>query len=124
MISFKGRHHCREIILMSIRWYLAYALSYCDIEEMMAERGIQVDHATVNRWVVKYAPLLEARFTKKHKKPIHSSWRMDETYIKVKGAKQLLNYLNKIMEFSNMASGNSTVRLKVGCFNSLFEVMY
>lgn len=70
---------------MAVRWYVAYALSYRDIEEMMAERGIKVDHATVNRWVVKYAPLLEARFTKKHKKAIHSSWRMDETYIKVKG---------------------------------------
>lgn len=70
---------------MAVRWYIAYALSYRDIEEMMAERGIKVDHATVNRWVVKYAPLLEARFTKKHKKAIHSSWRMDESYVKVKG---------------------------------------
>jgi putative transposase len=70
---------------MAVRWYVAYALSYRDIEEMMAERGIKVDHATANRCVVKHAPLLEASFTKKHKKAIHLSWRMDETYIKVKG---------------------------------------
>jgi transposase-like protein len=53
---------------MAVRWYVAYALSYRDIEEMMAERGIKVDHASVNRWVVKYAPWLESRFIKKHKK--------------------------------------------------------
>ena len=85
MISFKGRHHCREIILMSIRWYLAYALSYRDIEELLLERGISVDHSTVNRWVIKYSPSLEAEFTKRYKHRVGSSWRMDETYVKVKG---------------------------------------
>ena len=62
MISFKGRHFMESIILMAVRWYLAYALSYRDIEELMAERGVDVDHSTVNRWVVKYAPKLEAEF--------------------------------------------------------------
>ena len=85
MISFKGRHHCREIILMSIRWYLAYALSYRDIEELLLERGISVDHSTVNRWVIKYSPSLEAEFTKRYKHSVSSSWHMDETYVKVKG---------------------------------------
>ncbi len=85
MISFKGRHHYREIILMSIRWYLAYALSYRDIEELLLERGISVDHSTVNRWVIKYSPSLEAEFSKRHKRCVGSSWRMDETYVKVKG---------------------------------------
>ena len=85
MISFKKRHFNKSVILMAVRWYVAYALSYRDIEEMMAERGIKVDHATVNRWVVEYAPLLEASFTKKYKMAVHTSWRMDETYIKVKG---------------------------------------
>ena len=85
MTSFKGRHHCREIILMSIRWYLAYALSYRDIEELLLERGISVDHSTVNRWVIKYSPSLEAEFTKRYKHRVGSSWRMDETYVKVKG---------------------------------------
>jgi transposase-like protein len=53
MISFKKRHFSKSMILMAVRWYVAYALSYRDIEEMMTERGIKVDHATVNRWVVK-----------------------------------------------------------------------
>ncbi len=70
---------------MAIRWYLAYALSYRDIEELMLERGVEVDHSTVNRWVIKYAPLLEAEFRKKHKSGVGNSWRMDESYIKVKG---------------------------------------
>lgn len=53
---------------------------------MMLERGIEVDHSTINRWVIKYAPLLEIEFRKKYKRPVGTSWRMDETYIKIKGA--------------------------------------
>jgi putative transposase len=83
-ISFKGKHFNKDMILMSIRWYVGYALSYRDIEELMAERGVEVDHSTINRWVISYAPQLKANFSK-YKKPVHSSWRMDETYIKVKG---------------------------------------
>ena len=70
---------------MLVRWYLAYALSYRDIEELALERGLNVDHSTVNRWVVKYAPQLEESFRKKHKRPVGGSSRMDETYIKIKG---------------------------------------
>jgi len=83
-IHFSGRHFPSEIILLSVRYYLAYKLSYREIEEIIAERGINVDHSTLNRWVIKYAPLLEHRAHKK-KKPVASSWRMDETYINVKG---------------------------------------
>lgn len=85
MISFKGRHFEKIIILMVVRWYLAYSLSYRDIEEMLEERGISIDHATINRWVIKYAPLLEDAFRKKHKRRTGISWRMDETYVKNKG---------------------------------------
>ena len=85
MISFKGRHYPKEVIMMSVRWYIAYALSYRDIEEMLGERGLCVDHATLNRWVIQYAPLLEEVFRKGHKQGVGRSWRMDETYIKVKG---------------------------------------
>lgn len=85
MISFSGRHFTKDIILMAVRWSVAYALSYRDIEELMAERGIVVDHSTINRWVIKYAPELEAEFRQRAKNPTNSSWRMDETYIKVKG---------------------------------------
>ncbi len=84
MISFKGQHTPKFIILHCIQWYCAYALSYRNIEEMMAERGIKIDHSTLNRWVVKYAPLLEEAFHKKKKKP-GDRWRLDETYLKVKG---------------------------------------
>jgi len=85
MISFKGRHFTKSIILLVVRWYVAYALSYRNIEEMMKERGIIVDHATINRWVIKYAVLLEKEFRNKHKRPTGMSWRMDETYVKNKG---------------------------------------
>jgi putative transposase len=85
MLNFKGRQFEKIIILTAVRWYVAYALSYRNIEEMMKERGIAVDHATINRWVIKYAPLLEGEFRKKHKLPTGLSWRMDETYLKNKG---------------------------------------
>lgn len=70
---------------MAIRWYVAYALSYRNIEELMAERGVNVDHSTINRWVIRYSPDLENNFRKKYKRATGSSWRMDETYIKIKG---------------------------------------
>lgn len=82
MINFKGRHFEKTIILMSVRWYVAYSISYRNIEEMLKERGISVDHATINRWVIKYSPLLEKEFRKKYKRPTGLSWRMDETYVK------------------------------------------
>jgi putative transposase len=85
MISFKWRHFQKEIILMVVRWYVAYALSYRDMEELMRERGVRVDHSTLNRWVIHYAPLLEEKFSKNYKRKIGTSWRMDETYIKIKG---------------------------------------
>ncbi len=70
---------------MLVRWYLAYSLSYRDIEELALERGLKVDHSTINRWVIEYAPQLEDSFRKRHKRPVRISWRMDESYIKVKG---------------------------------------
>jgi putative transposase len=85
MISFKWRHFQKDIILLVVRWYLSYSLSYRDIEEMMLERGIHVDHSTINRWVVHYSPLLENEFRNNHKRKVGYSWRMDETYIKIKG---------------------------------------
>ena len=83
-ISFKGAHFPQDIILMGVRWYLAYPLSYRHVEELLEERGVPIDHATIQRWVVKYSPLLEEAFHRR-KRPVWVSWRMDETYIKVKG---------------------------------------
>ena len=70
---------------MLVRWYVAYALSYWDIEELALERGLAVDHSTINRWLVRYSPALEASFRTKYKKPVLGSWHMDETYLKIKG---------------------------------------
>ena len=84
MITFKGRHTPKPIILQCVRWYCSYALSYRNIEEMMAERGLRIDHSTLNRWVVHFSPKLEKSFYKKKKRPGYR-WRLDETYIKVKG---------------------------------------
>jgi putative transposase len=83
-VSFKGAHFPQEIILMGVRWYVAYPLSYRHVEELMAERGVPVDHATIQRWVIKYSAQLEATFHRR-KRSVGRSWRMDETYIRVKG---------------------------------------
>jgi putative transposase len=84
MIEFEGSHFEREVILWGVRWYVAYPISYRHLEEMMDERGVEVDHSTLNRWVIKYIPLLERQF-RVRKRPVGSSWRLDETYVKVKG---------------------------------------
>jgi putative transposase len=83
-VSFKGAPFPQEIILTCVRWYVAYPLSTRHVEELMRERGVHVDHATVNRWVVKYSPPLEAAFHSR-KRPVGRRWRRDETYIRVKG---------------------------------------
>lgn len=70
--------------MLNVRWYLRYSLSYRDLEEMMLERGIQVDHTTIYRWVQAYSPELDKR-CRPHLKPTKDSWRVDETYVKVKG---------------------------------------
>jgi len=80
----KRLHSPLDVILPSVRWYVAYSLSLRDLEEMLAERGMDVDHSTVHRWVIKLVPLLEKAF-RKHKRPVGRSWRMDETYVKVRG---------------------------------------
>jgi putative transposase len=69
---------------MGVCWYVAYPLSTRHIEELMEERGVKVDHSTINRWVIKYSPQLEEAFHRR-KRAVWVSWRMDETYIKVKG---------------------------------------
>ena len=83
-ISFKGLHFQREMILQCVRWYLAYSLSYRDLEEIMQERGFSVGPSTIYRWVLHYSPLhLKAFRTKKRKSG--NRWRLDETYNRVNG---------------------------------------
>jgi putative transposase len=84
MLDFKGMRFPIEVILVCIRWYVAYPLSYRHLEEMMEERGVSVDHSSINRWAIRFLPLIE-KVSRKHKRPVGGSWRMDETYIKVKG---------------------------------------
>ncbi len=81
---FKCRHFTPGVILCSVRWYLRYSLSYRDVRELLVEQGLEVDHTTVWRWVQRYAPELEER-TRTHLKPTNKSWRVDETYVRIKG---------------------------------------
>ncbi len=81
--SFKWRHFQSNIIRLCVRWYLRYSLSYRDLEEIMRERGLQVDHTTIYRWVQHYAPELEKR-CRPFLKATTDSWKVDETSVKVK----------------------------------------
>jgi transposase-like protein len=78
MIDFKGSHFERDIILWGVRWYVAYPISYRQLEEMMSDRGVEVDHSSLHRWVRKYTPLLDQAF-RQRKRPVGASWRMDES---------------------------------------------
>ena len=80
----KRLHYPLEVMLLCVRWYAAYPLSLRNLEERMAERGVIVDHSTVHRWSLKILPVLAAVF-RRRKRPVGTSWRVDETYIKVGG---------------------------------------
>jgi transposase-like protein len=81
---FKGRHFDQEIVVLCVRWYLSYKLSYRDLVAMMGERGIHLAHTTILRWVQHYTPEFEKRWNR-YARSVGGSWRCDETYIKVKG---------------------------------------
>src|SRR5258708_40155025 len=92
----KCLHYPVDVILMCVRWYVSYGLSLRNLEEMMAERGITVDHSTLHRWAIKLLPVLEKTFDSR-KRPVGKSWRMDETYIKVNGEwKYLYRAVDKV----------------------------
>ena len=81
---FRGRHFEDVVIVLCVRWYLRYSLSYRDLEEMMAERGLAIDHVTIWRWVQRYAPVLNQRI-RSELRTAKASWRVDETYVKLAG---------------------------------------
>ena len=83
-LVFKWRHFEPQIILCAVRWYLRFSLSYREVAELLTERGIQVDHSTIWRWVQRYGPELDRR-QRMHLKPTNRSWRVDETYVRVQG---------------------------------------
>ena len=86
---FKGRHYSGEIILLAVRWYLRYPLAYQHVAEMLAERGLAVDASWIWRWVQAYAPELNKR-CRPHLRPTNKSYRIDETYIRIKGEDRYL----------------------------------
>jgi transposase-like protein len=83
-LSFKGRQFTAEVILWAVRWYLMFPISYRDLELMVADRGVNIAHTTIFRWIQAYAAELEKRI-RPHLRPSNGSWRVDETYVKVKG---------------------------------------
>ncbi|MFA0105153.1 IS6 family transposase [Vibrio splendidus] len=99
MVIFKGCHFPSEVILETVRYYLAYKLGYREIEEIQLERGVVVDHATIHRWVIKFTPVLEHK-ARRRKKSVSDSWRMDGTYIKVKG--KWVYYYRAVDKFGNV----------------------
>jgi IS6 family transposase len=82
---FRRRHFEDVIIMLCVRRYLRYSLSYRDLEEIIAERGLSVDHVTIWRWVQRYAPILNQRIRRELRRP-NRSWRVDETYVRVAGS--------------------------------------
>ena len=96
---FKWRHFAPEIIRRGVRWYLRYSLSYRDVEELMRERGLRVDHTTVFRWVQRYAPELD-KCSRRHLKPTNDSYHVDEPYVKIK---KVWHYLYRAVD----ADGNT-----------------
>ena len=82
--SFKGRQFTAEVILWAVRWYLMFPISYRDLELMLQDRGVEISHTTLFRWVQAYAPEIEKRI-RPHLRASNGSWRVDETYVRVKG---------------------------------------
>src|SRR5215467_2798228 len=79
---FRGRHFQDHVIVLCVRWYLRYCLTLRDLEELMIERGLSVDHSTIGRWVLRYAPELNKRIRREIRPP-NGSWRVDETHVRV-----------------------------------------
>jgi IS6 family transposase len=116
--SFKGRHFTSEVILWALRWYLAFPISYRDLACMLSDRGVEVDHTTLFRWVQAYAPTLERRIWR-HLRPCNGSWRVDETYISVKGVWTYLyravDSLGQTIDFSLSARRNASAAKRFFC---------
>jgi transposase-like protein len=114
----KRLHFPLEVMLVCVRWYAAYPLSLRNLEEMMAERGVLVDHATVHRWAVKMLPVLAAVF-RRRKHPVGTSWRVDETYVLVGGQ---WKYLYRAVDrLGQMVDFLLTARRDVAAARRFFE---
>ena len=110
---FKWRQTEPALILCAVRWYLRYSLSFRDVEELLSERGLEVDHTTIWHWVQRYGPELEERL-RHHLKPTNKSWRVDETYVRVKGRSC---YLYRVIDSSGATIDFVLSRWRdAGCF--------
>jgi transposase-like protein len=105
---YRGRRFQSEIIELCVRWYLTYRLSYRDLVEMLAERGVAVSHTTIYRWVQEYVPEFERRWSH-YAKPVHPSWRVDETAISVRGGQR---YLYRAVDNATELTNSSTQRTR------------
>jgi putative transposase len=109
MISFKGAQLPKDVIRFAVFFYVSYTVSYPDLEEILREREAQVDHATLNGWVARYSPLIAAN-ARHRKAPTDRSWRMDETYIRVKGEwvylYRAVDKYDKTLEFAARTFGS------------------
>src|SRR3546814_8858760 len=113
MTDVKCRHfHC-YVILWAVRWYCRYPISYRDREEMLAERGISVDHTTIYRWVQYYAPEMEKRLRWFWRRGFDPSWRLDETYVKVRGK---WTYLYRARSEEHTSELQSLMRISYAVF--------
>ena len=121
---FKGRHFDRSVILLCVRWYLAHNLSLRDLEEMMAERGLSVDHSTVHRWVVHFSPELLQRFHQR-KRAVTGKWHVDETYIKVRGQWMYLYRASTaaVIRLSSISVSTATWQPRSASSRKLYSVM-
>jgi IS6 family transposase len=105
---FKWKHAVGEVIIWSVTWYSRYALSYRDLKEIAAERGFTLDHSTIYRWVQEYAPEISKR-TKPYLKSTCDSWKLDETYVKIKG---VWHYLYRAIDIEAFWSGGIILHKK------------
>ena len=100
MVSFKGAHYPKDVILFAVFFYVRYGVSYRDLEEIMKERGVSVDHTTLNRWVARYSSEI-AEAARRRKQLCDRSWRMDETYTRRNDEMHLRMVLYRSFNFMN-----------------------
>jgi len=135
MRAFKGRHFSGEVVLWAVRWYCWYGISYRDLETMLAEHGVLVDHFIIYRWVQKYAPEIGKRMRWQWRCAMSGGWRVDETYIEVRGkwtyraadklgSRPPLYWTEKIdfngTRFRRLSDFNTDARLHVSATNHCF----
>ena len=115
---YKGRQFTTAVILWAVRWYLQFPISHRDLERMLSDRGVTVDHTTIFRWIQVYAPELDKRL-RPHLRMTTGSWRVDETYVMVKGRwMYLYRAVDARVRPSTACSAPSAMRPRPGAFSA------